>query len=123
MLGSSGEIRAEPTKFYNYYWITMLKFDYSLEIIKDKFDKNHGTNYKSGAGKGWAHAQRQLFYRVLTEDKIEVYHCFLIFCSHMVCLKESVLVSINNVNFTTTSSGFDMNFTFIEAKTKGFGSI
>lgn len=77
----------------------MSKFDYSLEIIKGKFDEHHGKNYRSGAGKGWAHAQRQLFYRVLTD--------VLIFCSHMVCLKESVLVSINNVNFTTMSTGFD----------------
>lgn len=72
LLGSSGEIKADPTKFYNYYWITMSKFDYSLEIIKGKFDKNYGTNYNSGVGKGWARAQRQLFYRVLTEEEIEV---------------------------------------------------
>lgn len=50
----------------------MSKFDYSLEIIKGKFGKYHGTNYRSGAGKGWAHAQRQLIYRVLTEEEIEV---------------------------------------------------
>lgn len=71
-MGSSGEKRGDPTKFYNYCWITMSKFDYSLEIIKGKFDKNHGTNYRSGAGKGLAHAQRQLFYRVLMEKKFKL---------------------------------------------------
>lgn len=71
-MDSSGEIRADSTKFYNYCWITMSNFDYSPEIIKGKFDKHHGTNYRSGAEKGWAHAQRQLFYGVLTEDEIEV---------------------------------------------------
>lgn len=50
----------------------MSKFDYSLEIKKGKFDKHHGTNYRSGAAKGWAHAQRQSFYRVLTKEEIEV---------------------------------------------------
>lgn len=55
----------------------MSKCDYSLEIIKGKFDKHLGTNYRRGAGKGWAHAQRQLFYRFLMEEEIKVMNLLL----------------------------------------------
>lgn len=87
----------------------MSKFDYSLEIIKCKFDKHHGTNYRSRAGKGWAHVQRQLFYRVLTEEEIEVMNLplssYILFTYGLP--KRKCFSFYNTVNFTTTSTGCD----------------
>lgn len=63
IVGFIGKIRADPVNLCNYCRITMSTYNYTLEMIKVKFEKC-GTTYRRVERKGWAHMQSQCCYRV-----------------------------------------------------------